>query len=595
MKMSQKLILLFSLMALMTTGVNTFYFLNLEMEALTSNTAGNLTAVGDKMIDEIGQYVQMMDYAMESMTSNAQFMESMHLLDQLGSDADIVTAQTMVTQVLYHSPINRRFYRVCLFNRNGLFVSSQFENTGMVVSLSDEAREVVAGFPWLIAVEKDVYQSHIIPPHHDPWNTAKDTEVFSSVRAAVWHGKIIGCLEVTAQVGDLERIFSISSMDGLSVQAVFDDGSVLYKAQDDLNDYSGILCEGMVTCQTPSGSNELVVALHNKPLGLRVYIAQSAAVHNQLVHALVLRYVSIAGIILTGAVLIITLFSFRLTNSIRRLTKKVRTISINDMLHMDVPVAASTVTSRGDVEIRELEYVFNDMAARLKVSMNNEIAMRQANLHAQLDALQAQINPHFIYNTLNIISAKGMECGNEEITGICDQFAQMLRYSTNLNNTTATLGDELNHVRNYLHLVKARYEDRLSYTINVPCDAEQMLIPKLILQPLVENTIKHGYNDLSLVIHIGISGEYVPGGLRLIIRDNGQGFSTQALQKLNAAFAQINDVTTFNQEDANGHIGLANTYMRLTYYSGGRIQMKLYNDSGAVIELIIPAGTEEEK
>ncbi len=595
MKMSQKLILLFSLMALMTTGVNTFYFLNLEMEALQSNTADNLTAVGEKMIDEIEQYVQMMDYAMESMTSNAQFMESMHLLDQLGSDADIVTAQTMVTQVLYHSPINRRFYRVCLFNRNGLFVSSQFENTGMVVSLSDEAREVVANLPWLAAVEKDVYHSHLIAPHHDPWNTAKDTEVFSSIRAAVWRGKIIGLLEVTAHASDLERIFSISSMDGLTVQAIFDDGNILYKAQDDLADYSSIRCEGMVSCQTPSGDKALVVTLHNKPLGLKVYIAQSAAAHNQLVHALILRYVSIAGIILAGAVLIITLFSFRLTNSIRRLTKKVRTVSISDMLHLDMPVAASTVTSRGDVEIRELEYVFNDMAARLKVSMNNEIAMRQANLHAQLDALQAQINPHFIYNTLNIISAKGMECGNEEIIDICNQFAQMLRYSTNLHNATATLGDELNHVRNYLHLAKARYEDRLSYTIDVPQDAEQLLIPKLILQPLVENTIKHGYNDLNPVIHIHMQGEYVPSGLRLIIRDNGQGFSAQALDKLNAAFEQITNGITYDQKDAAGHIGLANTYMRVTYYSGGRILMKLYNNAGAVIELILPTGKEGEK
>ena len=595
MKMSQKLILLFSLMAFLTTAANTFYFLNLEMAALQSNTANNLKAVGEKMIDEIVQYVQMMDYAIESMIANAQFMESMHLLDQLGSDADVVSAQTMVTQVLYHSPINKNFYRVCLFNRNGLFVSSQFENAGMIVSLSDEAREVVENLAWLNFIEKDVYHSHLIAPHRDPWNTAKTMEVFSSVRAAVWHGRTIGFLEVTAHASDLERIFSISSMEGLTIQAIFDDGNILYKAQDDPANYSVILNEGMVNCQTPSGENALVVSLHNKPLELRVFIAQSAAVHDRLVRALILRYISTAGIILAGTVLLITLFSFRLTNSVRKLTKKVRTISINDMLHSDVPVSATIVTSHGDVEICELEHVFNDLAERLKVSMNNEIAMRQANLHAQLDALQAQINPHFIYNTLNIISAKGMECGSEEIIDICDQFAQMLRYSTNLHNSTATLGDELKHLSNYLHLAKARYEDRLTYTITIPQDAEQLVIPKLILQPLVENTIKHGYTDSNPVIHVDIHGEFVSNSLRLLIRDNGQGFSCKALEKLNEAFMQINNVTTYNQEDANGHIGLANTYMRLTYYSGGRISMRLYNDSGAVIELIIPARMEGEK
>ena len=595
MKMSQKLILLFSLMAFLTTAANTFYFLNIEMEALQNNTASNLKAVGEKMVDEIDQYVQMMDYAMESMVSNAQFMESMHLLDQLGSDADVVSAQTIVTQVLYHSPINKKFYRVCLFNRNGLFVSSQFENTGMIVSLSDEAREAVANLSWLNTVEKDVYHSHLIAPHKDPWSTEKCMEVFSSVRAAIWHGKIIGFLEVTAHASDLERIFSVSSMEGLTVQATFDDGNTLFKAQDDSADYSVIRSEGMVKYPTQSGNDALVVSLHNKSLGLRVYIAQSVAVHDRLVQALIIRYISIAGIILAGAVLLITLFSFRLTNSVRKLTKKVRAVSIEDMLHSEISVAATTVTSRGDVEICELEHVFNDLTERLKISMNNEIAMRQANLHAQLDALQAQINPHFIYNTLNIISAKGMESGAEEITDICDQFAQMLRYSTNLHEIAVTLGDELNHVRNYLHLVKARYEDRLTYSITVPSGSEQLLIPKLILQPLVENTIKHGYNDTNQMIHVVILGEYIQKGLRLTIRDNGQGFSTQALDKLNAAFSKINNATSYEQEEANGHIGLANTYMRLAYYSRGRISMRLYNDFGAVIELIIPIGMEGVK
>jgi two-component system sensor histidine kinase YesM len=587
MKMSHKLILLFSLMALLTTAANTFYFLHLEMDALQSNTISNLTAVGDKMIDEIEQYVQMMDYAMDSMTSNAEFMESMHLLDQLGSDADVVSAQTMISQSLYHSPINGRFYRVSMFNKNGLYISSQFENTGMIPSLSDEAREVVANLPWLEIVEKDVYHSHLVPPHRDPWNTTRDTQVFSAIRAAVWHGKTVGYLEVTAHASDLERIFSVSSMDGLTVQAIFDDDDILYKAQKD--------SEGTTSLQTPSGDASMAVMLHSKPLGLNVYITQSAAVHDQSVRALITRYVSISAFILAATVLLIILFSLQLTNSIRKLTKKVRSISVSEMLHLEAPAAPATVTSPRDAEIHDLECVFNDLTERLRVSMNNELTMWRANLHAQLDALQAQINPHFIYNTLNIISAKGMECGNEEITDICDQFAQMLRYSTNLNNSAVTLGDELNHVRSYLHLVKARYEDRLSYAINVPSNAELLLIPKLILQPLVENTIQHGYTDSDQVIRINIQGDYVPNGLRLTIRDNGQGFSAQALDKINAAFAQINNKTTYEKEDASEHIGLANTYMRLTYYSGGRIPVKLYNDPGAVIELTIPTGAEGKK
>ena len=80
--------------------------------------------------------------------------------------------------------------------------------------------------------------------------------------------------------------------------------------------------------------------------------------------------------------------------------------------------------------------MYDEMLERLRASMRNEMALREGALQAQLSALQMQINPHFIYNTLNIISAKGMESGSEEISDLCDQFAQMLRYSTDARSRT---------------------------------------------------------------------------------------------------------------------------------------------------------------
>ncbi|MDR1598554.1 MAG: histidine kinase [Oscillospiraceae bacterium] len=585
MRMNTKLILLFSMMTLFTVTANSIYFLQLEMKALRDSIADNLTAVGRKMVSEIEQYVQTMNFAIENMASNTQFMESMHQLCLQGDDADVVSAQTMLSQDLFNSQINRRFYRVSLFTRSGLFMSNQFESTGMAQSLSDEAREIVASLTWLAGVESDVYRSHIIPLRHDPWNTAGRVEVFSAVRAAVWRGRTIGYLEVTAHADDLERIFSVPAMEGVVVRAVFDNGDILYSSPDGASD---IIADGISGDPQATGAGLPVVAAYSKTLGLRVYISQDSAVQDRLARALITRYISTGGIILAVAAILIALFSFRLTNSIRRLTKKVRAISASDMLRPDAPAVTSTVTSPKDLEIRELESVFNELTRRLRASMNNELDMRQATLHAQLNALQAQINPHFIYNTLNIISAKGMESDNEEIVDICSQLARMLRYSTNMQSSAVTIMDELDHTRSYLNLVKARYEGRLSYNIGIPDDARSLPIPRLILQPLVENTIKHGYNYSIHSIHIDIRGVFADGWFCLTIRDNGQGFSDRALSQINAAFEEINDRVTYDQEKAAEHIGLANTYMRLSYFSGKRIPMKLYNDAGAVIELSIP-------
>ncbi len=203
-----------------------------------------------------------------------------------------------------------------------------------------------------------------------------------------------------------------------------------------------------------------------------------------------------------------------------------------------------------------------------------------------------QSNPHFIYNTLNIISAKGMECGSEEIIDICDQFARMLRYSSDLHSTTSSLGEELQNARCYLQLVKARYEDQLSYIIDVPEDMASLVLPKLTLQPIVENALTHGFAGRTDPREVRILGQTVGGMLVLTIQYNGNGFSAESLQRLRSSFQQMEqDFTRFVAEGGE-HLGLTNTYLRLLHASKGAIRMQLHNDYGAVIILTMPIEQE---
>ena len=154
----------------------------------------------------------------------------------------------------------------------------------------------------------------------------------------------------------------------------------------------------------------------------------------------------LALLILLPSMVLIVLVSIGLTRSIRKLTRKVRQVPADSVLSPSAlpdEKLLSTVTSQRDRETYELEQVFNHLMLRLRDSMTNELALREGALHAQLSALQTQINPHFIYNTLNIISAKSMESGNYEVIEICDQFAQMLRYSTDTRSRIATMAEEI--------------------------------------------------------------------------------------------------------------------------------------------------------
>ncbi len=111
-------------------------------------------------------------------------------------------------------------------------------------------------------------------------------------------------------------------------------------------------------------------------------------------------------------------------------------------------------------------------------------------LQAQLDMLQAQVNPHFIYNTLNVISSRGILDDDEVICDICDDLAGMLRYSTDTEKKTATIRMELEYLRKYFSLMKYRYEYKLEYAIEMDPEIDEQWIPKLTVQQFVEKQYK---------------------------------------------------------------------------------------------------------
>lgn len=594
MKMIYKMILVFSLLAILTTAANSIYFYQTRMADLDQRTYEHLNTLSTKIVGEIEQYVRLMDYAIESLTADTAFMEAFHAASKLDDESDIgetLATQNILSRKLYQEPILEPFFRVSVYSSNGFFISSRFEKTGVVGSMSDEARETISSLPYLERADAEPFRRHIIGPHADPW-TEDFVGVFSAIRSVAWHGEHIGYVEVNAHLDDLVDIFMWQEHDGFLVQGIFDDGEQLFRNQGDDIVYIDLNPIGFTRVQQDS-IDRLVVGLYSDYLHMTVYVSQDMSVYNQQADALIRNYVIVAAAILAVTLVIVALCSLGLTRAIRKLTRRVRHLPVDSVLAHSDEVLTATVTHPGDREIHKLETTLNRLMTKLQSSMHAELALRQGALQAQLNALQMQINPHFIYNTLNIIAAKGMECGSEEITDICDQFAQMLRYATDLRSKTATLGEELQNARRYLQLVKARYEDRLTYHIDVPESMHIMVLPKLSLQPIVENALTHGFAGRSDPREVSITGTIENDLLQLVIRDNGNGFSDESLLRLHGVFREMeNDPSTFSSEGSE-HLGLVNTYLRLLHASKSLIRMTLHNDSGAVITLTLPIHQEK--
>lgn len=598
MKLNVKMMLLFSAMMLAALAVLSSYSTQLNVDSFTDLSNQQFHNISHTISEALDQQISLMDLVLEELLDNASFMASINQFVRDDSDDQKVgtAARNTVLQLLYRSPLVENFYRVSFYTRTGKFVTSRFEKDDYLVSGTERAGEVISDLPWLDEVDRFPTRRHILTSHPDFFAVRRDMPVYGIVRAVVYHGNPLGYLEVSNEFSELESIMSIASQENVSTQVSFDDGTLLYCSSETPFPYPADMPENEIVHWTDpeSGVSQSVVHTRVEWLNLSLYVAKDNALIEASLSRIYHTIIRASIIILVPTLVLIALVSMRLTQSIRKLTRKVQQSPVDSSPGDEASIRralSTTVTSTGDPEIHELELTFNNLMLKQRESTLNEIAMREGTLQAQLSALQMQINPHFVYNTLNIISAKSMESGNYDVIEICDQFAQMLRYSTDTRSRTATMAEELENVRYYLMLSKARYEDNLEFTIDVPENLTGLTVPKLTLQPLVENALSHGFNGANALRKLWITGHIGHSQFILEIRDNGNGFSEESLSSLRQQIKLV-ESSQLSIESSSGHIGLINTCLRLHYYSKGTMHMAIRNENGAVVTLTFLYGAD---
>jgi len=164
------------------------------------------------------------------------------------------------------------------------------------------------------------------------------------------------------------------------------------------------------------------------------------------------------------------------------------------------------------------------MAAELKQKELNEERLTRLKMKAELEALQAKINPHFLFNALNSIASLISE-NPKAAESTVEKLSELFRYTLkDANKSTVTIGEELEIVRTYLEIEKVRFGDRLQYTINYDGSVLDLRVPALIIQPLVENSIKHGIANTIQGGSILIDVRKNETTCRIMVQDNGKGF-----------------------------------------------------------------------
>lgn len=199
-----------------------------------------------------------------------------------------------------------------------------------------------------------------------------------------------------------------------------------------------------------------------------------------------------------------------------------------------------------------------------EIEMKN-IRMSSALQSSQLSLLQARINPHFLFNTLNMISQTAYMEDAEETSHLIECTANYLRYNLGKSTNPVTVGDEIANLQEYVYIQKCRFGDRIEFHFDVNPACESQQLPCMIFQPLVENSITHGLGSLVNGGRIVIRVFHKDRWNCLEVEDNGVGIAAEELERLRTS------IDNSNAELSDQHIGLQNVYLRLKLFFGGNI------------------------
>ena len=268
--------------------------------------------------------------------------------------------------------------------------------------------------------------------------------------------------------------------------------------------------------------------------------------------------------------------SSRITNPIKELEKSVSLLESGDL---DAPVYIG-----GSAEIRSLGHSIQGMALRIKGLMNDIVAEHESKRKSEFDTLQSQINPHFLYNTLDIIVWMIENEKKTDAVRVVTALARFFRISLSRGKSIITVKDELEHVRNYLMIQQMRFKNKFTYEIDADEDVLELASLKLMLQPMVENAIYHGveFMDGDGVIQIRVWRE--GDDLYLRVRDNGLGMTKEQVENL------FKDSGHVPSRRGSG-IGVRNVNERVHLYFGDAYGLRIESepDEGTDVIIHLPA------
>lgn len=418
-------------------------------------------------------------------------------------------------------------------------------------------------------------------------------EVFSVGRAIYGdYNNFLGIMSIDVEMELLDRICRNIKLGKTGYVMIIDDhGKIIYHPNPDhIGEPSSLLLGSPSQDQWKSGffmapidnSKQVITVKTFKPVDWKIVgVSNKAELAAEMSRVASLSFILIIALI--PAVILVAVF---LANLLTR--------PIKDLQHSMAEAADdlnTNVVITSNDEIGQLGHSFNQMLARIRLLMEQSVQEQKKLRRMEMTALQEQIKPHFIYNTLDLIIGLLETKKNDEVISMVEALGAFFRISLSHGQDLITIREEVEHVRNYLYIQKVRHGDKYDYTFDVDERILQYKTIKLILQPLVENAIYHGVRELERPDGlIRVRGYLSPetGNVIFEVVDNGVGMAPEKIDEINRYIRQ--------PEPGTKHFGLRNVHERLVLTFGPEygVQVMATQGGGTTVRLMLPATQGKE-
>jgi two-component system sensor histidine kinase YesM len=443
----------------------------------------------------------------------------------------------------------------------------------------------------------------LIPPSETIPGSGQDKQVLSLARN-IYHipqRNKIGTVEIQLNVQSIEDLFAVNNHYGIEenmrVFIMTDDGDVIY---DSMDQFIGEKNQDLVTSILQAENQNGIVSWESDQylysLKKSNYTKWNSVVlvSNEFIlteQRRILRYIAYIGILSTIVIAMLSyILSHNITSPLRKLMIKMKRVEKGEL--------SGRMKYTGNAEIDLLNRIYNNMLDSINKLITEVYESKLAEKNSKISALQSQINPHFLYNTLNIMKSISRIKGVEEVAEISESLADLFKYSMKHLKKPVPLKDELEHVENYMRIQQYRFGERFSLTSEIPDNLLQASVPKLTVQPIIENAVNHGLSnvkgggliDLKVRLTTQKNKKKLEDILIITVTDNGQGMNEETLTKLQG---KLHSSKLTRYDDDQGGIGLVNIQQRIQLLHGPNYGLKIDSvlDKGTTVMLELPFNT----